>query len=72
MRAAIAAGAIALSFACAHGKEDRTICPEYRAQRCLAGQECAMDKDRGCKVCHCEGVVKTGPDGNPTLPDPGR
>ena len=58
--------------ACAHGKSDQTICPEYRTQRCLAGQQCSMDKARGCKVCQCEGVVQTGADGNPTMPDPPR
>jgi hypothetical protein len=68
MRAALVGILAAVSFACAHGKDDKTVCPEYRAQRCLAGQECAMDKDRGCKVCRCEGVSQTGPDGNPTLP----
>ena len=70
MRGALLAVLAALSFACAHGKDDKTICPEYRAQRCLAGQQCVMDKDRGCQVCRCEGVVQTGPDGNPTLPEP--
>jgi hypothetical protein len=70
MRAAVAAVLAALSFACAHGKDDKTVCPEYRGQRCLAGQQCVMDKDRGCQVCRCEGVTQTGADGNPTLPEP--
>jgi hypothetical protein len=70
MRAALLALLASLALACAHGKDDKTICPEYRAQHCLAGQECALDKERGCKVCHCEGVSQTGPDGNPTLPEP--
>ena len=35
MRVAVAAIVlIGCSFACAHGKSDQTICPEYRAQRC--------------------------------------
>jgi hypothetical protein len=60
--------------ACAHGKDDQTICPEYREQRCLAGQECAMNQERGCKICLCKGT-RTGPDGKPlpptvTPPDP--
>ena len=63
---------VASSLACAHGKSDGTICPEYREQRCVAGQQCVEDKGRGCKVCHCEAVTNTGPDGNPTLPDPPR
>jgi hypothetical protein len=68
----VAAILVALSFGCAHGKSDETICPEYRGQRCVAGQECTLDKDRGCKVCRCENAGQTGPDGNPTLPDPPR
>ena len=59
---------LAASFACAHGKDDRTICPEYREQRCLAGQKCALDKVRGCEICQCESPSSTGPDGNPGLP----
>ena len=70
MRGALVAVLAAVSFACAHGKDDKTVCPEYRGQRCLAGQQCVMDKDRGCQVCRCEGVVQTGPDGNPTLAEP--
>jgi hypothetical protein len=61
---------LALGGACAHayGKDDRTICAEDRGQRCLAGQTCAMDKQRGCELCQCRPAGNTGPDGNPTLP----
>src|SRR5438132_224713 len=48
MRALLAAAL--LLCACAHGKDDRTICPEYRGQRCLGAQTCALDKQRGCEV----------------------
>lgn len=55
-----------LLCACAHGKDDRTICPEYRGQRCLGAQTCAIDKQRGCEVCACKGT-NIGPDGKPTV-----
>lgn len=61
-----------LALGCAHVKEDKTVCAEYRGMRCLAGAVCAMDKARGCQVCHCESVAPQGRDGNPTLsPPPG-
>jgi hypothetical protein len=72
MRRALALALVAAALACAHGKEDKTICPEYRDQRCVTGQDCALDKERGCKVCRCEGMSQTGPDGNPTLPEPAK
>ncbi len=65
---AMAVLVLALAGACAHGKDNRTICAEYRGQRCLAGQTCTMDKQRGCEVCQCRPAANTGPDGNPTLP----
>lgn len=39
--------------ACAHMREDTTVCPEYRELRCLTSVECSMDEQRGCKVCRC-------------------
>jgi hypothetical protein len=40
---------------CAHFQsKDQTICPEYRSQVCLAGQQCSMDEERGCRVCQCD------------------
>ena len=61
---------LALSLGCAHVKDDKTVCTEYRAMRCVAGAVCAMDKARGCQVCHCESVAPQGRDGNPTLAAP--
>ena len=68
MRAALLL--LALCSACAAGKENTTICEEYRDQRCLAGQECTLDKERGCELCRCKPAGNTGPDGNPALPQP--
>jgi hypothetical protein len=51
---ALLVAALALTFGCAHSqKKDSTICPEYRDQVCLAGQDCNMDQTRGCRVCQC-------------------
>jgi hypothetical protein len=38
---------------CAHHQKDRTVCPEYRKLRCVAGTRCSMDHARGCRVCQC-------------------
>lgn len=65
MRAVFAA--LVLLCACAHAREERTVCPEYRGQRCLAGQTCALDKQRGCEICQCSPATGVGPDGNPTV-----
>ncbi len=65
MRAFLAAAL--LLCACAHGKDDRTVCPEYRGQRCLAGQTCTLDKQRGCEVCQCAPATNVGADGKPTV-----
>ena len=65
MRAFLAAAW--LLCACAHAKDDRTVCPEYRGQRCLAGQTCTLDKQRGCEVCQCAPATNVGADGKPTV-----
>lgn len=45
------------SFACAHAKDDATVCPEYRNVRCLSDLICSTDKERGCRVCRCESAL---------------
>jgi hypothetical protein len=41
---------------CAHQQKDRTVCPEYRNMRCVAGSRCSMDHARGCRVCQCDAL----------------
>ncbi len=53
---------------CAHLRENETVCPESRNQRCLTREVCAMDEKRGCRVCRCEAAAVTGPDGKPAPP----
>jgi hypothetical protein len=65
MRAFVAAAL--LLCACAHAKDDTTVCPEYRGQRCLTAQKCSLDKQRGCEVCQCSPAAVMGPDGKPTV-----
>jgi hypothetical protein len=69
---ALSTGLLLLALACATGKGNQTICEEYRGQRCVAGQDCELDKERGCEVCHCRPASSTGPDGNPTPAPPPR
>jgi hypothetical protein len=38
---------------CASLKNDTTVCSEYRGLRCYSGADCAMDEQRGCRVCRC-------------------
>jgi hypothetical protein len=54
--------ALALTLGCAHSKQkkDGTICPEFRDQVCLAGQDCTMDQSRGCRVCQCVSFDSNG------------
>lgn len=54
--------ALLLSVGCSHfqPKKDGTICPEYRDQVCMAGQNCTMDTQRGCRVCQCTSVDDSG------------
>lgn len=47
---------VVLCSACAHLKDDQTVCAEYREMRCLAGTTCDYDKLRGCKVCQCRAL----------------
>lgn len=44
--------------------DDRTVCDEYRDLRCLTSTECAMDHQRGCRVCRCSdtGIGGVAPD----------
>jgi hypothetical protein len=56
-----------LLCACAHAREESTVCPEYRGQRCLTPQKCSLDKQRGCEVCQCSPAAVVGPDGKPTV-----
>jgi len=50
-----AAVVVALAVAaCAHVKDDETVCPEHRDLRCMSGTDCAMDRARGCRVCQCQ------------------
>jgi len=56
--------------ACAHLKEDQTVCQESRDVRCLGRTACTMDAARGCRVCRCEAVSTEGPDGRPQPPPP--
>lgn len=35
---------------------DKTVCPESRDLRCIAGSECSMDATRGCRVCQCASI----------------
>ena len=55
---------------CATLKEDQTVCAESRDVRCLTRTLCAMDTQRGCRVCHCEAASTEGPDGKPQPPSP--
>ena len=66
MRALLAAAL--LCCACAHpqGRDDASVCAEYRGQRCLTAQKCTLDKQRGCEVCQCSPASVKGPDGRPT------
>ena len=45
---------VTLCSACAHLKDDQTVCAEYRGMRCVGGTICAYDKLRECKVCQCQ------------------
>jgi hypothetical protein len=56
------------ALACAHLKEDKTVCAESRGLRCLTREICAMDEQRGCQVCRCESAMNLGPDGKPAPP----
>jgi hypothetical protein len=62
--------AVALLTACATLKNDLTVCPEYRDQRCAFGSECSMDKERGCKVCQCAPPAGTLIEPDKRLPEP--
>lgn len=46
-----------VSCACAHAKDDATVCPEYRHVRCLSDLVCSTDKERSCRVCRCESAL---------------
>lgn len=52
MRTIVAAITLALAAGCVHSQSE-SICAEYRGQFCVAGQACAFNKVRGCKVCQC-------------------
>ncbi|HYV66079.1 MAG TPA: hypothetical protein VE964_07535 [Myxococcales bacterium] len=67
MRALLAAALLLCACAHAKEKEESTVCPESRGQRCLTAQKCALDKQRGCEVCQCSPASGTGPDGKPTV-----
>lgn len=58
--------------ACAAHQKDRTVCPEYRDQRCVAGARCSMDHARGCRVCQCVPIDQPpegAPDSNAQPPE---
>ena len=60
------------SASCAHHQKDRTVCPEYRELRCVAGTRCSMDQARGCRVCQCapfDQPPEGPPDDNAQPPD---
>jgi hypothetical protein len=57
---------------CAHQQKDRTVCPEYRNMRCVAGPRCSMDHARGCRVCQCDAFDQPSehpPDDNALPPE---
>lgn len=56
MRGLLLIALAGLAAGCATLKNDRTVCPEYRELRCVAGADCSMDETRGCKVCQCASV----------------
>ncbi|MCA1826160.1 MAG: hypothetical protein ABR567_22295 [Myxococcales bacterium] len=65
---------LSVLLACAHMKDDKTVCAESRNVRCITRTTCAMDRDRGCQVCRCEAFpLESRGDGRmppPIPPDP--
>jgi hypothetical protein len=55
----------ALTLSCAHMRQDKTVCPEYRGMYCATAPECSFDQSRGCSVCQCS---PAGADQNGGLP----
>lgn len=51
-------------------------CPGSKNLRCLTGQTCSFDENRGCQVCHCDtpNTKTMEPDGTTSewSPPPGR
>jgi hypothetical protein len=53
--------ATAVTFAgCGHLHDSKTVCPEYRDIRCVAGVDCSYDRARGCEVCRCAPLPTSG------------
>lgn len=61
-RIALALVGAGLVGACAHLTDDETVCPEYRALRCVGTVTCTMDRGRGCRVCQCDPLPGTSTD----------
>jgi hypothetical protein len=52
-----------LALGCSHESSERRaqrekgLCPEARSLSCLAGKQCAYDRERKCEVCQCEQML---------------
>ncbi len=72
MRSLLIVGLLS-SLGCAHAfRNSTTVCPEYRDLACTTAPDCAIDRDRGCQVCHCGvagPVERTPAPQRPLLPD---